>query len=305
MNYNLDNYSWGNYQVAAEKNNIKVESNNVGVNIMEILTRNIKAIWSANSGSRRSIDLHVIMSIALHDNPDSDTASILFFNGLIGSTGSPIANLSVPISVSENNEKVINLDTTFSIFSSARQVHRYIYMTISVNGIQYSPYQIDLSELGDADKIILNLDYLQDSNGGNLHIVLNPAERFLDGMDGVAVSIVDGSTGEITEKNAICSGSIFDALVGNGFADNSEISVNGLYKQGATPVKIDFPVYLLITYENGAVYNYVNISTPVLSYNSELNSLEWDAVQGAEQYEIIRNDVVIATLDENGEVKTS
>ena len=83
--------------------------------------------------------------------------------------------------------------------------------------------------------------------------------------------------------------------------DGDKFSIDGFYNYDS--IEFELPAY--ITVESNEPYTYVKLTTPELFYDAESGNITWDEIAGAEGYEIIRNDVVIASLDANGEVKTS
>ena len=309
MDYNINNYSWGVYGVAAKNGDVSVKSNEVGVNIMEVLNKQIKVGYSPQSGSQRIVSINLAMDIILHDVNDgaSSNAVVSLHNGDSSSATQIYSQPLTFVSDSENGATFRLTIESLPIWQSGRFVYRFLTLKFSRSNFNgYPDYVIDLDKLPLEDKIQWTLKFTQTKNGGTVKIGLDPYERTIQGMGALDVSIRDGATGTVTNvRGNFASSTLLEATLEGGYTNNSKIHVDGFYTDGQNPTRQAFPAYVVITYVPSDEYNYVNLPTPELFYNAELNQLEWDAISGAEEYEVLRNDVVIATLDADGEVKTS
>lgn len=305
MEYNISNYPWGNYRISAKKYNIQVNSNAVGVNLMEITneTYTLKTEASSVSSYILNILLNLKFTAFLHVQNLSPGGVM---NIYADDSQTILATKSISgIYSTEKEGYTYEIDSDITLMGGANgYVKRYLRVEVRSNSGASGEFTIDLSTLPQSEKYVWKLRFSQATNGGEVTISATdnkyPA-KFL----GVRVS-VEQADGSYSTQNIPWNGAPTSVISDTvGLSANTKILFVGALTEVPAMVVGDVPSYIVIEVEPSPTYSYVNMTTPTLSYNSEESNLEWDEVVGAEEYEVYRNNVKIATVLPDGEVKTS
>lgn len=299
MNYNINNYPWGYYFVNAKKSGIKATSNKVGVNMVELQNTNFSVIKGENNVPIFNLDCKIF---AHWVETTSGSATVNVYSGLEKTDenllGSFYSNRSPDIIIDWANKTLtVTLNVPINLITDTLITFRYITLNIKDGRYLDEDIVIDLQSV---TPLIINATFNQTTNGGSL--VLN-LDYIPSRLSQVKIKYVNSESGVSTQTDYDISSAILLVGTQNTTPNDSTFEVVE-YKFSNSDLN-NLPVYLQVNYTPTSIYHYVKMETPVLSYNAELNQLEWDSIVGAQEYEVVRNDIVIATLDENGEVKTS